>query len=223
MAETVEITALDGHVLTAYRSDPAGEVIGGMIILHAVFGGAQHMADNCDRLAEQGIIGIAPNFFDRRERGTVYPYTPEGVAAGAATYSSISEEEILMDIEACAATLRPSGPVAVSGFCTGGTWAWVAAAELDLDAAVIFYGTHVAQYLDRTPKCPAIMHYGDSDVVVPMDVIEKIRAAFPDIPCYIYPGARHAFFNPDQEFYHPEAASLTWDRSIDFLKEQFSA
>ena len=111
--------------------------------------------------------------------------------------------------------------VAISGFCTGGTWAWIAAAELDFDAQVNFYGSHVPARLEYAPKCPTVMHYGDSDHIVPVPDIDKIRAANPEVTIHIYPGAGHAFFNPEQASHDADGAALAFRRSIEFLDRQF--
>ena len=37
---------------------------------------------------------------------------------------------------------------------------------------------------------------------------------------YVYPGAGHWFVEPDRvEQYHPQAASLAWERTLTFLKD----
>jgi carboxymethylenebutenolidase len=106
----------------------------------------------------------------------------------------------------------------VSGYCTGGTWAWVASAKQSFDAQVNFYGSHVAQKLDLHPRCPTVMHYGDKDHVVPVPDIERIQAANPGVLIHIYPSGGHAFFNPEQENYDAGHAALAWKRSLEFLE-----
>ena len=134
---------------------------------------------------------------------------------------TLGESTVLMDVEAVLDALRPAGPVAVQGFCTGGTWAWIAAARLALDAAVIYYGSDVYEHRALSPSCPAILHYGDRDVVVPFDEVEAIRDAHPALEFHVYPGADHAFFNPEQESHDAAAAEIAHRRSIAFLKACF--
>ena len=125
---------------------------------------------------------------------------------------------------ACADALRPTaGKVAIAGFCTGGTWAWVSASSLELDAAVIFYGTDIPDYLDRHAKCPAIMHYGDLDHILPIETVRQIEANYPEVEFQIYPGAGHAFYNPEQANHNANAAETAYGRSIAFLDKQFGA
>lgn len=224
MSLQITLTAADGHRLTAWRSDPDGAPKGGIVVLHAVFGLTVHMADVCDRWAVAGYAAIAPALFDRLGPGRVHPYTEAGVESGRRCFAAIDRTMGLADIEAAADALRPAGPVVVSGFCTGGSWAWIAAAAMDFAAQINFYGSHVPDHLALAPRCPTLMHYGDEDRVVPPERVALIRAAHPDATIHVYPGAGHAFFNPDQPAAHdPAAAALAWRHSLAFLDRHFAS
>jgi carboxymethylenebutenolidase len=207
----------DGHSLSAWRSDPVGPAKGGVVVLHAVYGLTDHLGDVCAQWAEAGYAAIAPALFDRVGPDRVHAYSRAGADAGIVDYAALGEAAIFADVLASADALRDAGKVAISGFCTGGTWAWRAAAALPLDAQVNFYGSHVPQFLDRTPRCPTIMHYGDSDTIMPLPLVQTIAAAHPQVEMHIYPGAGHAFFNPEQAHPDPAAADLAWQRSTAFL------
>lgn len=219
MTQTIEMTAADGHPFEAWRSDPAGAAKGGVVILHAVYGRTSHMGDLCDQWAKAGYVAIAPALFDRSKRNCVYSYSPEGGAEGLKRYQALSEEEILADVEACRTSFQQGLPTISSGFCTGGTWAWVSAAKLSFDAQVTFYASQILDWLDLAPKCPSLMHYGDNDHVVSLDGVQKVQAARSEVDVQIYPGAGHAFFNPEQSRHDSEAAALAWSRSLDFLEK----
>jgi len=223
MSERITLTAADGHRLAAWRSDPSGVAKGGIVVLHAVYGLTDHMGDVCDRWAGEGYGAVAPSLFDRLGPGRVNPYTNDGVEAGRICYSAVREETALADIAAAADALRPTGPIAVSGFCTGGTWAWIAAASMDFAAQVNFYGSQVPDHLSRAPRCPTLMHYGDEDRVVPLERVALIRATHPEVTIHVYPGGKHAFFNPEQPAaYDAGAATLAWRHSLDFLARHFA-
>lgn len=223
MSQRITLTAADGHRLDAWRADPEGVApTGGIVLLHAVYGLTDHMGHACDSFAREGVAAIAPALYDRLGKNLVHPYSADGVAAGSRCYATIPPEKMLADIAASAAALRASGKVAISGFCSGGTWAWISAAELAFDAAVIFYGSHVPARLALTPRCPTLLHYGDQDTIVPMADIAKIRAAHPSLAYHIYPGCKHAFFNPDQANYDGDGAALALRRSVAFLERHFA-
>lgn len=218
MADRISVTASDGHSFAAWRADPAGETKGGIVFLQAIYGLTTHLGDVCDQFARDGYAAMAPALYDRTERDTVFDYDHEGMLGGMAFRDNLAESTVLLDVTACADALRPAaGKVAISGFCTGGTWAFISASALDLDAAVIFYGTDVHDHLDRTLRCPTLMHYGDKDHILPIETIRNIEATYPDAEFHVYPGAGHAFYNPEQASHNPEAARLAHERSIAFL------
>ncbi len=220
MAQLIRIEALDGHVLDAWWQEvPAADLRGGIVILHAIYGLTDHIGDVCDQFARDGYAAVAPALYDRTQRGTVFGYDAAGLSSGMAFREHLVLPTVMADLGGCAAYLRErvSG-VAVAGFCTGGTWAWIGASVAGVDAAVIFYGSDVFAEIDRIPKCPTVLHYGDQDPIVPIDQVTAIRAAHPDTEFHIYPGCGHAFFNPEQTSHDAEAAVLCHQRSIDFLR-----
>ncbi|MDB5509742.1 MAG: dienelactone hydrolase family protein [Hyphomicrobiales bacterium] len=221
MQRRIEIRAADGHMFEAWRADPSGAAKGGVVVLHAVYGLTDHIGDVCARWAQAGYAAVAPALYDRRGRGVVHSYSRAGADAGIASYEALTQAEIFADVSACADAVRSAGRVAISGFCTGGTWAWRAAASLPFDAQVNFYGSHVPAHLDLPQPLPTIMHYGDSDPIMPMDKIQSIAARHPDVEICIYPSAGHAFCNPEQATYDASAAEEAWRRSFAFLERHF--
>lgn len=224
MANRITLAAEDGHTFDAWSAAPRGAPKGGIVLLQAIYGLTPHLGDVCDGFAEDGYAAIAPALYDRTERNRVFPYDGTGVVDGTAFRENLSEPTVCLDVTACAAKLRETvDHVAISGFCTGGTWAWISANALNFDAAVIFYGSDVYENLERTPNCPTIMHYGDSDHIVPIDRINAIGAAHPTCELEIYPGSGHAFFNPEQEHYDADASRLARQRTRAFLDRAFSS
>ncbi len=218
-ARAITLSAADGHRFAAWLAEPEGACKGGVVALHAVYGPTRHMGDVCTKWAEAGYRAVAPALFDRLEPGLVFPYTqPE---LGVERYTALTEDQIFADIRAAAKSANPDGPAVISGFCTGGTWAWRAAADpaMTFAAQVNFYGSHVAQHLDLTPRCPTLMHYGALDHVVPLATSQEIATRHPEVELHVYAHAGHAFFNPDQESYDAEAAALAWERTAGFLDD----
>jgi carboxymethylenebutenolidase len=182
------------------------------------------MGEVCARFAEAGYTAIAPALYARL--GSTLEYAYDCGLEGVQSYAALSAPQILTDIRAASAACDPASTgtnaVAISGFCTGGSWAWRAAAALPFRAQVNFYGSHVPQLLDLAPRCPTLMHYGDRDPIVPVPEIERIRERHPTVELYLYPGAGHAFENPDQSSFDAAAADLAWSRSFAFLDQQFA-
>jgi carboxymethylenebutenolidase len=111
--------------------------------------------------------------------------------------------------------------IAVIGYCRGGTMAGaLAASGAVLAATIVYYG--LPPPLDDVPKIrsPILGHYGGDDPSITSGVpafADAMRAHKKDFTHFIYAGARHAFFSDDRPNYHPEAARLSWARSLEFL------
>ena len=219
-AQPVTLKANDGHRLSAWKADPDGNCKGGVVVLHAVYGSTAHMGDVCSRWAQAGYRAVAPALFDRLGPDQVFPYSQ--AAEGVKRYAALTDAQVFADIQAAAVAANPDGPAIISGFCSGGSWAWRAAASTSFEfaAQVNFYGSHIPDFIDLAPCCPTILHYGDKDHVVPVTVAQTIAARHPDVETHFYAGAGHAFINPEQDSFDASAAELTWARSIAFLDKR---
>jgi carboxymethylenebutenolidase len=113
--------------------------------------------------------------------------------------------------------------VGVVGFCWGGMLAAASAVELagTVDAAAGYYGGGiVANLLDRSPRVPLMLHFGELDHAIPLDDVDKIRAAWPDVPVYVYPGAQHGFECDHRASYDAQSTRLGFARTLRFFSEQ---
>ncbi len=217
MGEQLRLTASDGHSFSAYRAGPAGPRKAGLVVIQEVFGVNAHIRDVADRFAAVGYESLAPALFDRVRAGVELDYTPEGIAEGRELASAIGWDWPAQDIAAAAAALSPAGKVGAVGYCWGASWTWVAASRLGLDCAVCYYGRHIAAMLEQAPRGPVLMHFGADDASIPPEDVEKIRAAYPDIPVHVYPGAGHGFNCDCRADYNPEAAALALERTLEFF------
>ena len=218
-ARKIEIAASDGHRLSAWKCEPVeSRARGGVVILHAVYGLTAHMGVVCERWAAGGYTAVAPALFDRLGPDIVHPYSAG--RAGAGCYKALSQEQIFADVTAATEAAGGLDRVAISGFCTGGTWAWKLGAAMTFLAQINFYGSAVHDNLDLVPLSPTILHYGDADHVVSLDRVEAIQARHPQVELHVYEGAGHAFENADQSTFDRRASELAWARSIAFMDRQ---
>ncbi len=63
-----------------------------------------------------------------------------------------------------------------------------------------------------------MLHFGETDVHIPISDIDKIEEAFPDIKTYRYP-AGHGFDCSQCDDYHGQSSAFALDKTIEFLKE----
>jgi carboxymethylenebutenolidase len=219
LGKTVQGTAADGHSLSMYRADPVGEPRGGLVIAQEIFGVNSHIRAVCDDYAAEGYVVIAPALFDRVEPGIELGYQPDDVTAGRAIREKVSLDEALADVEAAAKLVIGVGRIGVVGYCWGGTVAWVAATRSrTFAAAVSYYGGGVPDLADEQPNCPVQLHFGEQDHAIPLAGVEKLQAAHPKLPVYIYP-AGHGFNCDQRASYHAESARLARERALAFLRQ----
>jgi carboxymethylenebutenolidase len=211
------LMARDGHAFQAYIANPAGHVRGAVVVLQEIFGLTTHIRNMADSYAAEGYLAVAPALFDRVRRDLVLGSSPEEVERARGYRKQIPAAKALLDIAASVAVARHCGKVAVIGYCWGGTLAWLAAAEISLNAAVSYYGAGIPENLARAPKCPMMLHFGERDASIPPAAVEQIRASFPQGLYYLY-AAGHAFNNETRaEIYDAAAAALARTRTLGFL------
>lgn len=212
----IELTAEDGHELGGVIAHPAGEPKGGIVIVQEIFGLNLHIRNLVEDYARQGYRTVAPALFDRVERGVERGYGPAGIAAGLAVKERISDDDAIGDILA-AAQFLDGLRVAVIGYCWGGTLAWKCAAELEIEAAVCYYGGGVAAAIDLQPQCPVMLHFGEKDAHIPMADVKTLQARYPDMPIFTYP-AGHGFNCNHRADFHADSAALALSRTLEFLE-----
>ena len=82
MGKMIELTASDGHKLSAYRADPASKPRGAIVVIQEIFGVNSHIRSVADGYAADGYVAIAPALFDRVKTGVDLGYAPDDIAKG---------------------------------------------------------------------------------------------------------------------------------------------
>jgi carboxymethylenebutenolidase len=213
MGETITLKSkFDGAEIGAYHVQPNDARRGGLVLCQEIFGVTGHIRELCDGFAEDGYEVIAPSFYDRLEKGFAAGYDEDGIAKGIEYSQATPWDQVQGDLQAAIEAL--DGPVFVTGFCWGGAAAWLAACRCEgVAAAAAYYGRRITELVDETPKCPTILHFGREDSSIPMEVVEFIMAAHPDVPTYIY-DAGHGFVSDRRKDYSEDCARLARLRTL---------
>jgi carboxymethylenebutenolidase len=216
MGATIQLTAADGHKLSAYRAGPENAAKA-LVIVQEIFGVNHHIRTVCDRFAAKGYAVIAPALFDRATPGSELGYTAEDVAKGRALRGQVPDAGAMADIEAAADALAGTS-LGVVGYCWGGTLAWWGATRTTkFKAACGWYGGGIAATRSETPHCPVELHFGDKDTSIPLADIELIRAAQPGVGIFVYPGAQHGFGCDERGSFSAPDAALAQERTLAFF------
>jgi carboxymethylenebutenolidase len=231
--ETVEIPLEGGGTMggTLARPDD-GEARPAILVFMEIFGINSHIRDVAERLAGEGYVALAPDYFHRTGPGVEYDYDEEGMGRGMALLSALEADEMISDVNVAIAWLeaRPDvqrGRIGAIGFCIGGHMAYLSACETSVSCAASFYGGGIAapagpggaqSTIGRTHKIKGkiLCLFGDRDDYIPPDQVEAIEAALRSTgvnhEAVVYPDANHGFFCDQRESYQEAAATDAWDR-----------
>jgi carboxymethylenebutenolidase len=189
-------------------------------------------------LAEHGYLAVIPDYY--HGAGPADPELLIDLAHMDELLGAIDgldfrrgAEDILAGVTYAREVERLSA-VAVWGYCTGGTLAWLAAAlGRDVDAAVLFYPSQPTFHqLSATQpqhpidliwqiRCPVLLLVGDQDSVWPPALVDEVTRRFNTwsvpLETTIYGGAGHTFAGRFEDWHRPQAAAEAMEQALRFL------
>lgn len=220
--ELVELTALDGHQFNAVLTLPSRGNGIGLVIIQEFFGVNEHIREICRRYAREGFTVISPVLYHRIDKTSPYglslPYEEASVPIGRKLRTQVGWDNATRDVAASIATLNMR-TVVVLGYCWGGTLAWLAATRLGIDCAVGYYGGQIHEFAHEKPRCAVMLHFGARDTSIPLERVDLVRSAHPEVAIYLYPEAGHSFNCDKSSKFHAESSQLAFARTATLLIE----
>jgi carboxymethylenebutenolidase len=194
----------------------------GVLVVHENRGLEPYIEDVARRLALAGFIALAPDGLS-----SVGGY-PDNDEKGAELFKTVDTGKMREDFRAAAMWLKTSpsctGNLGILGFSFGGGMANQLAVQMgsDLAVAVSFYGAQPNAVDAARIKAPLLAHYAEFDT--------RITSGWPafdaalsaaDVPHagHVYMGADHGFHNDTKPRYHEAAATLAWQRTLNWLNK----
>jgi len=232
--QDVQIPTRDGGTMGAYLALPEG---GGpapaVLVWMEIFGVNDHIRDVTRRVAAEGYVALAPDFFHRTGPGLSLGYDEAGFAEGFKHLGQLQADQMIADARDAIAWLRERDDVigdriGAMGFCIGGHMTYLTACETDVVAAAAYYGGGIAAAqgpgggagtLTRTPgiKGRLVCFFGGQDAMIPADQVEAIEAALDehgvDHAVHVYPDADHGFHCDQRSTYHAASAQDAWEKT----------
>jgi carboxymethylenebutenolidase len=226
-----------------YLARPAdAQVRPAVIVWMEVFGVNSHIRDVTERVAREGYVALAPDFFHRTAPGLELGYSEKDVQTGIGYLMKLDADEMIADARAALAFLRGRRDVAgerigAMGFCIGGHMTFLTACETDVRAAASYYGGGIAapqamggkpSLLSRASRIRGRIHcyFGAKDAMIPPDQVDAIRKALRDAnvrhEVHVYPDADHGFHCDQRGSYHEASARDAWERTLRLFKEELS-
>jgi len=209
----------------------------GILVIHEWWGHNQHARNQATRLAEAGYVAFALDLFGKG-KVTTHPKEAQAFAAEAAK----DPKTVDARFKAALDILKQNPHVDVSrmgavGYCFGGG---VLLNEVrhgaDLQAVAIFHGAlKTAEPAKPGSIKPRILVLtGEADPMVPPEQVEAFRKEMTEAGAKFeivsYPGAKHAFTNPDAGkagmdalAYNAEADKKSWAEMQRMFKQVFGS
>ena len=211
-----------------YLALPPGGAGPGLVLWQEIFGVNEHIRAVAEQYALDGFVVLAPDTFWRQAPRVEPGYEGADRDRAMALMKAYAAPDALADIAAGIAALRARPETAgrklgTFGYCMGGRLAYLSAAMGGIDAAVAFYGGGIQAQLDRAASinCPVQFHYAEKDDNIPLDAVERVRAAMAgkSAEIHVYPGAHHGFNCWARASYHAPSAALAHGRALTFLAQ----
>jgi carboxymethylenebutenolidase len=225
--EYVDVTTEDLSSFSGYLAIPEGGRGPGLVLLQEIFGINDYLRKMAERYAEEGYVVIVPDLFWRLEPNVDLGYGSADFVHAMDLLSRFDVDAAIRDVASAVTALRSlaahEGGVGAIGYCLGGKLAALAAARVDVDCAISYYGVGVHEVLDdvRLAGVPMMFHFAENDTYCPPDAQAKIRsalAAHSRAEFYFYPGADHAFATVSRDTYDRSAAEMAYSRTLAMLR-----
>ena len=232
--ERVQIPLTGGGSMGGYLARPteAGPHAAVLVYME-IFGINSHIRDVTERVAREGYVALAPDYFHRTGPGADLGYDDAGFAEGMKLLNALVADEMIGDARAAIDFLRGRSDVrgeriGCMGFCVGGHMTYLTACETDVRAAASFYGGGIAapqgfggaaSTLSRTSAIGGkiLCLFGEKDGFIPSDQADAIKAALGEHgirhDVVVYPDADHGFFCDQRPAYQEKAADDAWERT----------
>lgn len=225
---------VDNSPMEAYVSRPAkGEgPWPGILVFMEIFGVNSHICSVTDRLAVEGYVTIAINYYHRSTPNLELGYSEESIAEGRRNKDQTTREGLLADIQATMSYLSSRPDVAPKngfgciGFCFGGHVAYIAATLPEIIATASFYGGGIANMspgggeptISHTPeiKGKILCLFGAQDPLISHEetvaIEQALNKAETQHEVVRYHQTGHGFFCDQRADYNATAAQDAWSR-----------
>jgi carboxymethylenebutenolidase len=231
MVESISFTVGDGQRHEAVLALPDSDAgpFPGVVVIHDIYGFSTDLKRHCQRFAEAGYAAIGPDLYRGGRPGCVVKTLTSMLTNEGFAYEVIDAARRTLGARDDVDAER----IGVAGFCLGGGFALVAAADQAFAVAAPFYGA-VPKHASRLEGlCPTIAQFGALDTVY-LSHAKRLARHLEELgvehEVHVYEEAGHSFMNqlegrlaplgrhtPIRAFYDAETEALAWSRLLDFF------
>ena len=196
----------------------------GVLVLHAWWGLNETTRSVCERLAGSGFVAFAPDLYHGKVADNIADAETLAKALGA-NYLQVNAEIEEATVFLYERVGQAKRRLAVIGFSLGANLALdLANADPErIRSVVLFYGTGGDDF--SRSRASYLGHFAENDEFEPQASVDgletTLRRAGRPVSFYRYGGTGHWFFERDRsDAYNEEAATLAWERTVAFLKDE---
>lgn len=202
-----------GYMAFSERSGP------GVLVLHEFFGLQPSFISYANAVEAEGFTVLVPDLYDGRIAATV--------DEARALKQSLGFDDTMQRLDAACEHLTANWHprLGVIGFSFGADLAMALAQRRSIEATVVYYGFDEVD--PSRWSGPIIGHFATDDDWTPVaearTCFDNLAGAGIDATMFLYDQAGHWFANESvPDAFNNDAASLAFDRSVDFLRHHLS-
>jgi carboxymethylenebutenolidase len=207
----------------------------GVVVIHDIYGFSADLKRHCQRFADAGCVALAPDLYQGGRPGCVVKTLTSAVTGKGFGHEVIDAARNLLasrkDVDA--------NRIGVAGFCMGGGFALLAAADQSFAVAAPFYGVVPHKSSRLQGLCPTIAQYGAKDTVF-LRHAKRLARHLEELgiehELHIYEEVGHSFMNqlagplaplgrhtPIRAFYDADTEAKAWAKLLDFFARHMPA
>lgn len=183
-----------------------------IIIIHEIYGINQHIKGYSELLTKQNFEVSCPNLlereipFDYSQEEAAYRHFMEQVGFDRAARKI---KDLLLDVK------DEYEKVYIIGFSIGATVAWLCSEEEWVDGIVGYYGSRIRDYLELSPRSPAMLFFPQEEQSFNVDEL-VLALEKKNIKTHKFTG-RHGFNDPYSSRYDAKSEQEAFSKMLDFL------
>jgi carboxymethylenebutenolidase len=231
MIESISIPVTDTrtHEAALAVPDDGAPPFPAVVVVHDIYGYTRDLKRHCQRFADAGYVALGPDLYQGGRPGCVVKTLNSMRTGKGFAYEVIDAARTLLGARDDVDENR----IGVAGFCMGGGFALLAAADQSFAVAAPFYGAVPYKASRLRGLCPTIAQYGAKDTVF-LPHAERLGRHLEELgidhELHIYEEAGHSFMNqlagplaplgrytPIRAFYDEDTESKAWTALLTFF------
>ena len=226
---SIPVTDTQTHEAVLVLPDAGQPPFPGVVVIHDIYGFSADLKRHCQRFADAGYAAVAPDLYKGGRPGCVVKTLSSMASGKGFAYEVIDAARNVLAARDDVDTDR----IGVAGFCMGGGFALIAAADQSFAVAAPFYGAVPRKASRLEGLCPTIAQFGEKDTVFlphAKRLARHLQELGIDHEVHIYEEAGHSFMNqlagpvaplarhtPIHAFYDPDTEAKAWTKLLDFF------